>query len=125
MFCFSFLSIEVSFERSCSAEGVDGEIEAKELPSAEENVAALLETVRQFVKVTLSELRNNNVKPFARRERYLLALPVIGTGGGNAADLTGQIVERELHCLCHLVAEELDVDCVLVCAVSSSISKAC
>jgi hypothetical protein len=110
---------EVSIERSrLGEEGVADGIAAKKLPSAEEHVTALLETVRQYVEVASQELRKRNVQPFARRERYLLALPVVGTGGGHAADITGQIVEREVRLLCNLVSKELDVDCVLVCAVS-------
>jgi len=94
------------------------------MASAQEHLSALMDTVRQFVRVTLHELRTHQPRPRSRRERYLLALPVVGTGGGRAGDLTGQIVETMLRVLCEEVGLSDDVDCVLVCADVATYSHA-
>ena len=92
---------------------------------AEENhIDALMVTVRQFVSVSLAELRKKQPFPRANRERYLLALPVVGTGGGQAGDLTGQVVEAMTVTLSQLVATNDDVDCVIVCADLATFSHA-
>jgi uncharacterized membrane protein YgcG len=96
-----------------------------DVPSQAQSIGALMETVRQFVDVALAELLQHQPAPLARRQRYLLALPVIGTGGGAAGDLTGAIVEQMLRLLAELVAapdRRCDFDAVLVCADSGTFS---
>jgi len=109
---------EVSIERSC-AKGSN-----RAVPSEQDHIDALIETVRQFVLVSLKELRREQPRPRANRERYLLALPVVGTGGGNAGDLTGQVVSSMMLALSELVASNTDVDCVIVCADLATFSHA-
>ena len=94
------------------------------MPSEEDHIQSLLETVRQFVQVSLEELRREQPRPRANRERYLLALPVVGTGFGQAGDITGQIVESMILCLSELVSAVEDVDCVIVCADLATFSHA-
>jgi len=94
------------------------------VPSEQDHIQSLLETVRQFVQVSLEELRREQPRPRANRERYLLALPVVGTGFGQAGDITGQIVESMIVCLSELVSAEDDVDCVIVCADLATFSHA-
>lgn len=87
----------------------------KKLPPEQEHIESLMETVRQFLTVALSELRSHQPRPLAGRERYLLAVPVLGTGGGFAGDLTGQLVEQLLKMLSECALREDDVDMVLTC----------
>lgn len=93
-------------------------------PSEQDHLDALMETVKQFTLISLEELRREQRRPRANRDRYLLALPVVGTGRGNAGDLTGQIVESMLRLLSKVVAQNDDVDCVLVCADVATFSHA-
>lgn len=109
---------EVSIERSCAK----GSRQA--VPSEQDHIDALIETVRQFVLVSVEELRREQPRPRANRERYLLALPVVGTGFGNAGDITGQIVQAMMICLSELVASNSDVDCVIVTADIATFSHA-
>ena len=108
---------EVGIERS-------GNGSKQAVPSEEDHIQSLLETVRQFVQVSLEELRREQPRPRANRERYLLALPVVGTGFGQAGDITGQIVESMILCLSELVSAVEDVDCVIVCADLATFSHA-
>lgn len=108
---------EVGIERS-------GKGSKQAVPSEEDHIQSLLETVRQFVQVSLEELRREQPRPRANRERYLLALPVVGTGFGQAGDITGQIVESMILCLSELVSAAEDVDCVIVCADLATFSHA-
>ncbi|KAI2514357.1 SIR2-like domain [Fragilaria crotonensis] len=62
-------------------------------------------------------------KPKNRRERHLLALPVIGTGGGGAKYMTGEIIENLLHVLNKFVSTH-KVDCVLVAADEATYAHA-
>mmetsp|Transcript_21827 Transcript_21827/g.64381 ORF Transcript_21827/g.64381 Transcript_21827/m.64381 type:complete len:382 (-) Transcript_21827:299-1444(-) len=83
-----------------------------------------METARQFVDVALEELRANQPDPLAGRERYLLAMPVIGTGGGFAGDLTGHVIEGLLTLMSDRVYREGDLDMVLVCADEATYAHA-
>ena len=109
---------EVGIDRS----SINGSKQA--VPSEQDHIQSLLETVRQFVQASLEELRREQPRPRANRERYLLALPVVGTGFGQAGDITGQIVESMMLCLSELVSMEEDVDCVIVCADLATFSHA-
>ena len=109
---------EVGIERS----SINGSNQA--VPSEQDHIQSLLETVRQFVQVSLEELRREQPRPRANRERYLLATPVVGTGFGQAGDITGQVVEAMMLCLSELVSAEEDVDCVIVCADLATFSHA-
>eukprot|EP00980_Cylindrotheca_fusiformis_P004725 scaffold1004_cov105-Cylindrotheca_fusiformis.AAC.8 len=90
--------------------------------SEELRVEFLLETVRQFLELATSLVRRR--KPFVKRERYLLAVPVLGTGGGYAGDMTGQIVDGLLNRLNEFVAAQPDVDVVIVTADDATYAHA-
>ena len=60
-------------------------------------------------------------KPKNRRERHFLALPVIGTGGGGAKGMTGEVVEKLFDVLNESTRK---VDCVLVAADEATYAHA-
>ncbi|CAB9516283.1 expressed unknown protein [Seminavis robusta] len=95
-----------------------------ELPPKELHIEALMETVRQFLTVAVQELQENQPSPGTFRERYLLAIPVLGTGGGCAGDLAGQIVTKLLQTLSDFVVQREDVDVALVCADEAMYARA-
>lgn len=95
---------------------------ASDLSSEEMRVEFLLETLRQFLKLATKLVRRR--KPFVMRERYLLAVPVLGTGGGYAGDMTGQIVDGLLTRLNEFVATRGDIDVVLVTADDATYAHA-
>ncbi|GMH51697.1 hypothetical protein TrST_g11019 [Triparma strigata] len=90
----------------------------------EEHVALLMETVSDFVDLTIKHLRSIDYKPLARKKKYVLALPVLGTGYGNATDITGDVLEAILKLSSRLVAENDDLDIVLTCADSATFCMA-
>ena len=73
---------------------------AGHLPCGEQHIQSLMRTASQFINVALEELRVNQPTPMAGRERYLLAMPVIGIGGGFAGDITGEVVQSLLVLVC-------------------------
>lgn len=50
------------------------------------------EGARHFVRVAVAELRQRGRAPKHRRARHLLALPLLGTGGGGGGYLSGEVV---------------------------------
>jgi hypothetical protein len=70
-----------------------------------------LVAVDQFVERAVAELRHG--VPANARDRPLLAVPVVGTGGGGAARQRGEMIERLLERL-QGHARRSDVDLVLV-----------
>jgi hypothetical protein len=68
----------------------------------------------------LTRRRDKNVKPLAYRKRYLLALPVLGTGFGNAGDITGEVLKMLLAECCEAVKVNDDLDVCIVCADQGS-----
>jgi hypothetical protein len=91
------------------------------LMGTNEHVAALVLTARHFVEHALRLLRDKKVPPITSRRgcriaKYLLCLPVLGTGGGGAADVTGNIVRGLLKVFAELVKENDDLDICLVAA---------
>lgn len=60
-------------EHSSISESLERGMNDYMLPSIEDNIISLMLTVKEFVKVALKELRENNVKPAFGRDRYLLA----------------------------------------------------
>mgnify|MGYP005847403427 CR=1 FL=1 len=94
------------------------------LPEQDVHIEILLETVHQFLQVALMELECHQPRPHVYRDRYLLALPVLGTGGAQAGDLTGLIVERLLQELTRYVVQQSKVDIVLVCADEATYAHA-
>lgn len=120
-----FVGGEVSLEKSRRDAAGDKAAGRLPLPSSEEHVAALMETADQFIDVALEELREHQPEPLAGRERYLLAMPVLGTGGGFAGDLTGQVVGGLLSLMSdRAYVEGGDLDMVLVCADEATYAHA-
>lgn len=109
------VSLEGTWEYAGMARGTTS-VEKCALPPQDLHIEALMETVRQSLTVAIQELEQNQPKPGTFRERYLVALPVLGTGGGFAGDLTGQIVVRLMQLLSSFVAQRGNLDVVLVCA---------
>lgn len=58
-----------------------------------------VEGAREFVRVAVSELRRRSRAPKHRRARHLLALPLLGTGGGGGGYLSGEVVRLLLPVL--------------------------
>ena len=56
------------------------------------------------------------MKPLARRKKFLLAVPVLGTGYGGAGDQTGNILQMLLDTCTHAVKRHDDLDMGIVCA---------
>jgi hypothetical protein len=75
------------------------------------DVAWFMEGVRQFAESALDRLVHT--PPLHGRARHLLAVPLVGTGGGGAAAIKGAVV-RTLLATLHAVAVDRDVDVVLV-----------
>ena len=87
------------------------------LPPEEQHIEGLMETARQFLQVVLTELQKQQPSPQSLSTELPFGYPGSrGTGGGLAADLTGQIVFRLLSVLSQFVALRKNVDVVLVCA---------
>jgi hypothetical protein len=91
--------------------------------SQDEHVDALVLTVTRFVDLAMGQLEKHSPRPRARRCRHLLAVPVLGTRGGGASDLAGQIIERLLRTLSAL-AMSTPVDFVICCADDNNASMA-
>jgi len=120
-----FVGGEVSLGKSrIDGNNGSGSRSRKLLPPSEQHIEALMETATQFISAALEELRSNQPKPLAGRERYLLAMPVIGTGGGFAGDLTGELVEALLNLMADRVFAEDDLDLVLVCSDEATYAHA-
>jgi len=84
-------------------------------------VHGLMESVRQFLHAAYELVKDK--PPQNHRERHLLALPVVGTGGAGAGDLTGEIVRCLLDVLHDFVSEH-NVDCVVVAADEATYAHA-
>ncbi|OGQ24428.1 MAG: hypothetical protein A2138_05095 [Deltaproteobacteria bacterium RBG_16_71_12] len=73
---------------------------------------------RHFMRVAVRELRRLGRKPKHGRARHLLALPLLGTGGGGGELLSGEVVRLLLPVLqdeaARVAAEGTPVDVVLV-----------
>jgi hypothetical protein len=95
---------------------------ATDLSPENMRIEFLLETLHQFLELATKLVRRR--KPFVMRGRYLLAVPVLGTGGGHAGDMTGQIVDELLTRLTEFVATQPDVDVVLVTADDATYAHA-
>eukprot|EP00977_Amphora_coffeiformis_P010306 scaffold2388_cov163-Amphora_coffeaeformis.AAC.2 len=113
---------EVSFEKSQELASMQkgGHV----LPEKDVHIETLLEMVRQFLHVALLELERHQPRPHVYRDRYLLALPVLGTGGAQAGDLTGLIVENLLQELTSYAMKQSKMDIVLVCADEATYAHA-
>lgn len=90
---------EVSLEESQLFAAMPKGTQRSRLPSQENHIQALMETVRQFLEVAVEELQVHQKKPRCYRQRFVLALPILGTGGGFAGDLMGHVVEELLFLL--------------------------
>ena len=88
------------------------------------HVDALRKTVTDFIDLTLKMLRERKVKPLARRKKYLFALPAIGTGFGNAGDVTGEVLRMLLNLCSERVRTNEDLDVVIVTADSATFTHA-
>lgn len=81
-----------------------------------EHVNMLMETVEEFVGLSLKTLRSKDVRPMANKKKYVLGLPVLGTGYGMATDLTGEVLASILKLASRLVESNDDLDICLCCA---------
>lgn len=70
-----------------------------------------MEGVRQFAAEASEALRGT--KPLHRRERHLLAVPVVGTGAGGGRGIRGEVIRLLLEAL-DTAAAENGIDVVLV-----------
>ena len=102
-------------------EVVDLEYHLSPGPEKDEQIHGLLESVRQFLHAAYYFVKDK--PPQNHRERHLLALPVVGTGGAGAGDLTGEIVRCLLDVLHDFVSEH-NVDCVVVAADEATYAHA-
>ncbi|GMI40018.1 hypothetical protein TrCOL_g2028 [Triparma columacea] len=84
--------------------------------SKQEHLELLRKTLTCYFTSTVKLFRTKRVKPLAYRRRYLLALPVIGTGYGNAGDITGEVLKMLLTESCKAVKANDDLDVCIVCA---------
>jgi len=73
----------------------------------------LAEGADLFVRATAADLRARNVPVRNGKPKYLIALPVIGTGSGGARHSVGKVLRALLKSLI-VVAREVDVDVALV-----------
>lgn len=87
----------------------------------DEHIKGLMESVRHFLFTAYDLVKDKPVQN--NRERHLFALPIVGTGFGGAADLTGEIVRNLLNVLDKFVAEH-KVDCVIVAADEATYAHA-
>lgn len=90
---------------------------------AESHVEQLVDTLRNVLTVSLMELQSHQPKAQNGRERFLVAVPVLGTGSGGAIDLTGQVIVRTLQVLNDFAVQNA-VDIVLVCADAATYALA-
>ena len=100
------------------------EVKQCELPTEAVHIQFLMETVRQFLAVTIDELSDHQPRPHCYRQRYLLALPILGTGGAFAGDLIGQVTKQLFEILVGFVQNKSNVDIVLVCADEATYTHA-
>ena len=101
--------------------GVDSSIKDIKEQRALEGCEGLMASVRQFVAAALRPLPGqiDPPTPLARRHRLLLAVPVVGTGGGGFTNATGLILKRLLEVLEEEASPRADrapFDAVVVCA---------
>lgn len=89
--------------------------------AAEKHVNLLMESVWHFLNTAYELVKDK--PPLNRRGRHLFALPVVGTGGGGAVDLTGEVVRNLLNVLSEFVADH-QVDCVVVAADEATYAHA-
>ena len=66
---------------------------------AESDPAWWVQGARDFVAVATRTLRERERPPAHGRTRHLLALPLVGTGGGGATHLSGELVHLLLEAL--------------------------
>jgi len=92
--------------------------------TADRHISALVKTATHFVDLALTKLRALQKSPLARKLKYVLAIPVIGTGGGGGSDLTGDIISALLETFTGLVRAVDDLDIILVCADSPTFAQA-
>jgi len=76
----------------------------------------------RFRECGLASTTCQSTKPLNGRQRYLIAVPVLGTGGSGGADITGQVVDHMLRELQTLALHHQDVDFVLVCADTATLT---
>ncbi len=82
--------------------------------SAQDELAAVMERLRG----ALEEIAGAGLDPGAGREKVLVALPTLGTGGGGFGEITGTVVDEQLATCQELVAR-LDLDVVVVAATAA------
>lgn len=76
-------------------------------------------TVELFIQQVLAQ----NLPPANKRERHLLALPVISTGKGGGARVKGRVINSLVRSLLELV-KRYDVDLVLVTHTAAALAAA-
>src|SRR5262245_51553033 len=76
-------------------------------------VAWYMEAVREFLKKAGQEVSPSGYSPRYRRARPLLAMPVIGTGAGGAAERAGEVMQALLPILDDFIQTH-DIDVAVV-----------
>ena len=95
-----------------------GGLKKAERTRLQEQIAAwLADGVRAFLRVASVLLEG--AKPRNRRERPLVALPVVGTGAGGGWSLTGAVIKALLEVLLE-AAQDASFDTLLVCRDGAS-----
>jgi hypothetical protein len=72
-----------------------------------------VEGARQFMGAAVDALRARDRKPAHGRSKFLLALPLVGTGGGGGGLVSGEVARLLLRML-RVETERYDVDAALV-----------
>ncbi|WP_324651021.1 SIR2 family protein [Georgenia sp. H159] len=81
---------------------------------AVEELAAVMDRLRG----ALEDIAATRPAPGAGREKVLVALPTLGTGGGGFGEITGTVVDQQLA-TCRDVVSRHDLDVVVVAASAS------
>lgn len=116
------LDIDVKGFRSRTQKVYSNGSQIADPPSMAATAAWLCAGVREFLQVVMARLRSRIAReqcttstPRNGRERPIVALPVVGTGGGGGWALTGLVVRKLLDTLHEVVGMDNEIDVLLVC----------
>mmetsp|Transcript_8423 Transcript_8423/g.10418 ORF Transcript_8423/g.10418 Transcript_8423/m.10418 type:complete len:257 (-) Transcript_8423:877-1647(-) len=69
--------------------------------------------IRDFLELVMKDLQSSGKTPMNDRERFLVALPVIGTGGAGFLFQTGKVLESYIQCILDFVRKQEEMDVIL------------